>query len=69
MKGTMLNRKTGLIAVACAAVAVLGGLAGCATMDRAYKEEVSWTNAPTVHIFTNTVVVTNTVAQIIERQC
>ena len=67
MKGTMLNRKTGLIAVACAAVAVLCGLAGCATMDKAYDREVVWADAPTVHVFTNTVVVTNTVPVVTER--
>jgi hypothetical protein len=67
MKGTMLNRKTGLIAVACAAVAVLCGLAGCATMDKAYDKEVVWADAPTVHVFTNTVVVTNTVPVVTER--
>ena len=67
MKGTMLNKKGGLIAVACAAVAVLCGLVGCATMDRAYDKEVVWTDAPTVHVFTNTVVVTNTVPVVTER--
>src|SRR5882672_694481 len=67
MKGIMLNKKVGLIAAACAAVAVLCGLAGCATMDRAYDKEVVWTNAPTVHVFTNTVVVTNTVPVVTER--
>jgi hypothetical protein len=67
MKGTMLNRKTSLIAVACAAVAVLCGLSGCATMDKAYDKEVVWADAPTVHVFTNTVVVTNTVPVVTER--
>jgi len=28
---------------------------------------VTWTNAPVVHVFTNTVVVTNTVPQVVER--
>jgi hypothetical protein len=36
-------------------------------MDRAYNREVTWTNAPSVHIFTNTVVVTNTVPVVTER--
>jgi hypothetical protein len=40
---------------------------GCATFDRAYDQQVSWTNAPVVHVFTNTVVATNTVARITER--
>ena len=40
---------------------------GCATLDRAYKQEVTWTNAPVVHVFTNTVVVTNAVPVVLER--
>jgi hypothetical protein len=42
-------------------------VSGCSTLDRAYKEEVTWTNAPVVHVFTNTVVVTNTVPVVTER--
>ena len=42
-------------------------LSGCATLDRAYKQEVTWTNVPTVQVFTNTIVVTNTVPQVVER--
>ena len=56
------------------AAAVAGALAllvacasGCSTLDRAYKQEVTWTNAPVVHVFTNTVVVTNTVPVVTER--
>jgi hypothetical protein len=57
------------------AAAVAGALAllmacasGCASLDRAaYKQEVTWTNAPVVHVFTNTVVVTNTVPVVTER--
>jgi hypothetical protein len=41
--------------------------AGCATLDRAYTKQVTWTNAPVVHVFTNTVVVSNTVPQVTER--
>ncbi len=42
--------------------------AGCSTLDRAaYRQEVTWTNAPVVHVFTNTVVVTNTVPVVTER--
>src|SRR5512139_1406899 len=41
--------------------------AGCATLDRAYNKQVTWTNAPVVHVFTNTVVVSNTVPQVTER--
>ncbi len=41
---------------------------GCSTLDRtAYQQEVTWTNAPVVHVFTNTVVVTNTVPVVTER--
>src|SRR5512137_686371 len=57
------------------AAAVAGALAllvacasGCASLDRAaYKQEVTWANAPVVHVFTNTVVVTNTVPVVTER--
>ena len=57
------------------AAAVAGALAllvacasGCASLDRAaYKEEVTWTNAPVVHVFTNTVVLTNSVPVVLER--
>jgi hypothetical protein len=42
--------------------------AGCGTLDgAAYKQEVAWTNAPVVHVLTNTVVVTNTVPGVTER--
>jgi len=41
---------------------------GCSTLDRAaYRQEVTWTNAPMVQVFTNTVVVTNSVPVVIER--
>ena len=40
---------------------------GCGTLDRAYKKEVTWTNAPMVQVFTNTVLVTNTVPVVTER--
>jgi hypothetical protein len=40
---------------------------GCSTLDRAYKQEVTWADAPQVHVFTNTVVVTNTVPVVTER--
>ncbi len=45
----------------------VNGLSGCSTLDRAYKKEVTWTNAPVVQVFTNTVVVTNTVPVVMER--
>ena len=54
-------------AIAIAAVIAAGGLSGCSTLDRAYNQEVTWTNAPAVRVFTNTVVVTNTVPIVTER--
>jgi hypothetical protein len=67
MKGNMLRMKIGGVLVAAAAFAALFGVAGCATMDKAYDKEVVWADAPTVHVFTNTVVVTNTVPVVTER--
>jgi len=54
-------------AVVVAAMLAVGGLSGCSTLDRGYTEEVTWTNAPVVRVFTNTVVVTNTVPVVMER--
>ncbi len=56
-------------AMVAAALAMLALCAsGCSTLDRAaYRQEVMWTNAPVVHVFTNTVVVTNTVPVVTER--
>src|SRR5512144_2072802 len=53
----------GLMAVALLVV----GAGGCASLDRAYKQEVVWTNTPVVQVFTNTVVVTNLVPVVTER--
>ena len=50
-----------------AAMLAVGGLSGCGTLDRGYRQEVTWTNAPVVQVVTNTVVVTNLVPQIVER--
>ena len=63
----MLRIKVGLVIVVGAAFAALFSLAGCATMDKAYDKEVVWADSPTVHVFTNTVVVTNTVPIVMER--
>jgi hypothetical protein len=55
---------------ALAAVAVLlaaAALSGCSTLDRAYRQQVTWTNAPVVQVMTNVVVVTNTVPVVTER--
>src|SRR5262249_5684843 len=67
MKGTMLRIKVGLVLVTGGVCAALLGVAGCATMDKAYDREVVWSEAPTVHVFTNTVVLTNTVPIVTER--
>jgi hypothetical protein len=64
------GRWVGGLVFVCAAVTLsvcICGLSGCSTLDRAYKQEVTWTNAPVVHVFTNTVVVTNTVTEVVER--
>ncbi len=50
-----------------AALVAVGGLSGCSTLDRAYKQQVTWTNAPVVGVVTNTVVVTNVVPLVLER--
>jgi hypothetical protein len=66
----MNNKKCvscGVAAILVAALVAAGSLSGCSTLDRAYKQEVTWTNAPVVHVFTNTVVVTNTVPVVLER--
>ncbi len=56
-----------LMAVGLCTAAAIAGLSGCGTLDKAYNQEVTWTNAPTIHVFTNTVVVTNTVPVVTER--
>src|SRR5512140_3615113 len=53
--------------MAAAVALLLACTSACSTLDRAYKQEVTWTNAPVVHVFTNTVVVTNTVPVVTER--
>jgi hypothetical protein len=63
----MLRIKVGVVSVAGAVFAAILGLTGCATMDKAYDKEVVWAEAPTVHVFTNTVVVTNTIPIVTER--
>jgi len=68
MKNAKRGVWIGAAAVLAAALVAVGCLSGCATMDRAmYDESVTWTNMPTVHVFTNTVVVTNTVPLVVER--
>ena len=67
----MKNRKRGMwcgaAAMGVAAMLAVNGLSGCSTLDRAYKQEVTWTNAPVVGVLTNMVVQTNTVPEVVER--
>src|SRR6516165_9470438 len=67
MKRTKCGGWCGAVVVLIAAMVAVGGLSGCSTLDRAFDQEVTWTNAPVVHVFTNTVVVTNTVPVVTER--
>src|SRR5215475_2598091 len=67
MKGKMRRITVGLVAVVGSVFVALMALSGCATMDKAYDREVVWADTPTVHVFTNTVVVTNTVPVVTER--
>ncbi len=69
MKKISRGEKIVWAAAAAGALALLVACAsGCASWDRAaYKEEVTWTNAPVVHEFTNTVVLSNTVPVVMER--
>jgi hypothetical protein len=65
-----MNKKCvrhGVAVMFVAALVAVGWLSGCSTLDRAYNQEVSWTNSPVVHVFTNTVVLTNTVPVVTER--
>lgn len=67
MKRTTCNAWCGVAVILVAALTAVGGLSGCSTLDRAYKQEVTWTNAPAVGVVTNTVVVTNLVPVVVER--
>jgi len=49
------------VLIAAALALLVACASGCSTLDRAYRREVSWTNAPVVQVVTNTVVVTNAV--------
>jgi len=60
-----MNKKCWLAgAVMCASVTLW---AGCGTLDRAFKKEVTVTNAPVVVVVTNAVVATNYVFQVVEQ--
>ena len=65
MKNKGRKAMCGLVAVV--GMAALVTMGGCASLDKAYNAEVTWTNAPVVKVVTNTVVVTNLVPQIVER--
>lgn len=67
MRNTKCGGWCSAAVIVVAALLVVGGLSGCSTLDRAYKQEVTWTNAPAVQVFTNTVVITNTVPVVTER--
>ena len=69
MKKMSRGEKCVWAAVAAGALALLVACAaGCSTVDRAaYQQEVTWTNAPVVDVFTNTVVLTNSVPVVLER--
>ena len=67
MRNTKCGRWCGAAVILVAALVAVGGLSGCSTLDRAYKQEVTWTNTPVVHVVTNTVVVTNVVPEVVER--
>jgi len=67
MKKTKRGVWCGAAAMGVAAMLAVNGLSGCSTLDRAYKQEVRWTNAPVVQVVTNSVVVTNLVPEVVER--
>ena len=49
-------------------VAAASLIVGCAALDKGYDTEVTWTDTPVVKVTTNTVVVTNVVPQVVERE-
>jgi len=55
------------VAIAVAIIGALCLLPACSTLDRAYDQQVTMEQQPVVHVYTNTVVVTNFVPTIIER--
>ncbi len=67
MKKTKCGVWFGMIVLVLAGLATVSGFSGCGTLDQAYRQEVTWTNAPFVEVVTNTVVVTNVVPQVVER--
>ena len=70
MKQNLSYRWVGVLVACCAGLTLavcIAGLSGCAMLDRAYTQDVTWTNTPVVHVVTNTVVVTNVVPVVTER--
>jgi hypothetical protein len=67
MKNGQRGLWCGAAGILVAALVPVGGLSGCSTLDRAYKQEVTWTNTRVVQVVTNTVVVTKTVPVVTER--
>jgi hypothetical protein len=59
-----MKRKMAGMAMVVAALLI----SGCAALDRGYQPEVTWSEVPVVKVVTNTVVVTNVVPQVIERE-
>lgn len=49
-------------------VAAVVCISGCAALDGGYSKEVTWSDVPVVKVVTNTVVVTNVVPQVVERE-
>src|SRR5690242_18052207 len=50
-----------VLVMAVAGLVLIGGLSGCSTLDRAYRQAVTWTDAPVVRVVTNEVVVSRSV--------
>jgi len=67
MKNTKCGVWSGAAVTLVAAMTAVGGLSGCSTLDRAYRQDVTWSDVPEVQVFTNTVVVTNVVPQVVEK--
>jgi hypothetical protein len=53
------------VMIAAALALVLACANGCSTLDRAYQQEVTWTNAPVVQVVTNEVVVADSATGVV----
>jgi len=67
MKMTRAEKVVWAAVMAGALALLVACAAGCSTLDRAYKQQVTWADAAEVRVFTNTVLVTNTVPVVTER--